>query len=301
MNVKNEYAKLRRVILGTCYSFGGTPEIDEAYDPKSKEHILNGTFPTQDSVTSEMREFCEVLQANDIEVLRPNEIKDYNQIFARDVAVVIDGKFVIANMINDRSREIDALTEVINDFKVENVLQAPNDVRFEGGDIMPHNEYLFIGYSEEEDFKKYKVSRTNKAGVEFFKNSFPDKTIKAFELSKSDTDPRKNALHLDCCFQPLGLGHAIIHKPGFKNQEDADWLISLFGKENCLEITSDQMYNMEANLFSIADNHVISEVNFSVVNEFLESKGYTVTKIKYTEIAKMEGLLRCSTLPLERE
>ena len=61
------------------------------------------------------------------------------------------------------------------------------------------------------------------------------------------------------------------------------------------------MYNMGANLFSIDKDHVISEINLEQTNTFLESKGYTVEKIKYSEIAKMEGLLRCSTLPLKRD
>ena len=30
-------------------------------------------------------------------------------------------------------------------------------------------------------------------------------------------------------------------------------------------------------------------------------KGFTVEKVPYSEIAKQEGLLRCSTLPLIRE
>tara|TARA_B110000211_G_scaffold95971_2_gene111931 strand:+ start:993 stop:1898 length:906 start_codon:yes stop_codon:yes gene_type:complete len=301
MKVINEYAKLKRVILGSSKSFGGTPELSDAYDPKSKKHIKNGTFPTQESIDEEMGGFFNVLNKNGIEVLRPKIIDNYNQIFARDIAIVIDDKFVIANMINDRSREIEALTEVISDFSKDSIIEAPEGVRFEGGDIMPHNEYLFIGYSEPEDFLTYKVARTNIKGVAFFKESFPSKKVKAFELKKSDTDPKMNSLHLDCCFQPFGLGHAIIHKEGFKNPEDAEWLINYFGEENCLFIDSEQMYNMGANLLSIDKDHVISEINLEQTNTFLESKGYTVEKIKYSEIAKMEGLLRCSTLPLKRD
>ena len=116
MKVINEYAKLKRVILGSSKSFGGTPELSDAYDPKSKKHIKNGTFPTQESIDEEMGGFFNVLNKNGIEVLRPKIIDNYNQIFARDIAIVIDDKFVIANMINDRSREIEALTEVISDF-----------------------------------------------------------------------------------------------------------------------------------------------------------------------------------------
>ncbi len=35
--------------------------------------------------------------------------------------------------------------------------------------------------------------------------------------------------------------------------------------------------------------------------EELRNKGITVEEVPYAEIAKMEGLLRCSTLPLRRK
>lgn len=301
LNVRNEFSKLLKVVLGSPHSLGGVPSLEDTYDPKSREHILKGTFPSEASIEKEMSAFYDVLVSNGVEVVRPKTITDYNQIFSRDIACVVDNKFIIANIIEDREREINAITGVINNISEEDIVRAPDGVRFEGGDIMPHNEYLFIGVAKEPDFSKYTVARTNEAGVEFFRELFPEKIVKQFELNKSDTDPRKNALHLDCCFSPLGLGHAIIHKNGFKNEEDFNWLVDLFGKENCLFIDENQMYEMGANIFSIAPDHVISDVRFPKVNQFLEEKGYTVTKINYGEIAKMEGLLRCSTLPLLRE
>ena len=43
LNVKNETSRLRAVILGTAKSIGPKPTAEEAYDPKSLEHILAGT------------------------------------------------------------------------------------------------------------------------------------------------------------------------------------------------------------------------------------------------------------------
>jgi hypothetical protein len=45
LNVKNETSRLRAVVLGTALSNGETPSI--AYDPKSLEHILAGTYPVE--------------------------------------------------------------------------------------------------------------------------------------------------------------------------------------------------------------------------------------------------------------
>jgi len=78
-------------------------------------------------------------------------------------------------------------------------------------------------------------------------------------------------------------------------------LVKLFGKENLFHITRDEMYNMNSNVFSIDENVVISEKNFTRLNAWLRNNGFIVEEIPYAEIAKQEGLLRCSTLPLIRD
>ena len=46
---------------------------------------------------------------------------------------------------------------------------------------------------------------------------------------------------------------------------------------------------------------VISEKNFTRLNTWLRAQGITVEEVPYAEIAKQEGLLRCSTMPLIRD
>ncbi len=46
LNIKNETSRLRAVVLGTAVSPGATPALEDAYDPKSAEHIKAGTYPT---------------------------------------------------------------------------------------------------------------------------------------------------------------------------------------------------------------------------------------------------------------
>lgn len=297
-SIQNEYDRLKEVVVGTAESFGGIPV--DPYDPKSKEHINNGTFPIESDLKSELDEFVKVLEKHNVNVFRPTTISNLNQIFARDIAFVVGDKLVISNMISDRADEIKALENILSCIDNKNVISAPDEVRFEGGDVMPHNDMVFVGYEEEEDFKKYKVSRTNKAGVEFIKSMVPDKKVIAFELNKSDTDPKENALHLDCCFQPLGLGHCIIHKEGFKNESDYDYLRELFGVDNCIDISKDEMYNMGSNVFSIDKDVVVSEKGQTRINSLLKKFGYTVEEVSFSETSKMEGLFRCTTLPLVR-
>lgn len=166
---------------------------------------------------------------------------------------------------------------------------------------MPWNDYIFIGTYKGSDYKDYMTARTNKEGVAFIKNLFPNKIVKEFDLVKSKLEARDNALHLDCCFQPIGVNKGIIYKSGFREEADYMFLVNLFGKENLFHITRDEMYNMNSNVFSIDTNVVVSERNFTRLNNWLRSNGFIVEEVPYAEISKQEGLLRCSTLPLIRE
>lgn len=299
-DIQDEFGHLEIVVLGNAFSNGPIPTLEEAYDPKSKEHILNNTYPKVEDLVAELDAMEAVLLKYDVEVHRPELIPDYNQIFSRDIAFVIDDKFVIVQMLEERSREIEAIKNIIRRIPEECIIRMESEAYLEGGDVMPVKNDIFVGYADETDFEKYKVARTNQAGVEFLKTHFGHRTIHAFQLNKSDKNPRINALHLDCCFQPLGKGHCIIHPEGFKFQKDVEFIRDYFGADMCFEITADEMYEMNSNVFSIRPDVVVSENSFHRLNEWLRSKGYTVETVPYSEISKMEGLLRCTTLPLKR-
>ncbi|MEM8566734.1 MAG: arginine deiminase-related protein [Bacteroidota bacterium] len=301
ISVKNETSKLRAVVLGTAERLGGVPALNEAYDPKSKEHIKNGTYPMEGDLIEEMEGFAKVLKKYEVEVFRPKVLEDYNQVYSRDIGFVIDHIFIIPHILSNRAREIEGIRFLIDQMPSNQVIEVPEGARVEGGDVMPWNDHLFIGYSEAEDFNKYVVSRTNRVAVDFLTSCFPNRTVKAFELNKSDDDPKENALHLDCCFQPVGEDMAIIYEGGFKNPEDYEFLVGYFGKEKLIPITKEEMYDMNSNVFSISTKVVVSDIRFERLNGILKDHGFTVEPIRYAETAKMEGLLRCSTLPLIRD
>ncbi len=301
LNVKNESSRLRAVVLGSAINNGLTPTADEAYDPKSLEHILAGTYPLEADMVSEMEAFNKVFQKYDVQVFRPEMMENYNQIFTRDIGFVIDDVFIKANILPDRNRELDAIQYVIDQINPDKVIRPPEDVHIEGGDVMLWNDYIFIGTYKGSDYKDYITARTNMAGVNYIKELFPHKIVKEFDLVKSKMEARDNALHLDCCFQPIGVNKGIIYKSGFREEADYRYLLKLFGKENLFHITREEMYHMNSNVFSITPDVVVSEKNFIRLNNWLREQGFTVEEVPYAEIAKQEGLLRCSTLPLIRD
>ncbi|WP_325449967.1 dimethylarginine dimethylaminohydrolase family protein [Gelidibacter sp.] len=301
LNIKNETSRLRAVVLGTAISNGPTPKAEDAYDPKSLEHIKAGTYPVESDMVLEMEAVAKIFEKYEVKVYRPELITDFNQIFARDIAFVIDDIFIKANILPDREQELDAIQYVINQIDPAKVVSPPEEVHIEGGDVMLWDDHIFIGTYKGSDYSDYITARTNMEGVNFIKDMFPNKIVKEFDLVKSRIEPRDNALHLDCCFQPVGKDKGIIYKSGFREESDYMYLVNLFGKENLFHITREEMYHMYSNVFSISEDVVISERNFTRLNDWLRSNGVTVEEVPYAEISKQEGLLRCSTMPLIRD
>ena len=301
LNVNNETSKLKAVVLGTALSLGPAPKLEDCYDPKSREHVLNNTYPNEEDLIQEMDEFFQVLKKYNVTVYRPEKIMDYNQIFSRDIAFVIENKFVFANVIKERSKEINGIEHVYNQIDDQHLIRLPDSCRVEGGDVMLWGNYVFIGTYTADDYSEYITARTNMQAVDVIEKLFPSKTIIPFELLKSNDDPRNNALHLDCCFQPVGENKAIICPEGFLDKNQYQWIVDLFGADNIFEITKEEMYNMHCNIFSIDHNVVVSDRTFDRLNSWLEENNFIVERIKYTEASKQGGLLRCSTLPLIRE
>jgi len=216
LNIQNETSRLKAVILGTSINNGPTPQLEDAYDPKSIAHIKAGTYPKEKDMVVEMEAVVRVFEKYNVEVYRPKIIQDCNQIFARDIAVVIEDRFIKSNILPDREEEIRAIQHVIDKIDPNKVCTAPEeDIHFEGGDIMIHNNHIFIG--------TYKGDK------------------------------------------------AIIHKAGFRDPMDYEYLLDFFGKENLFHIDKTEMYQMNSNIFSIAEDVVISERNFTRLNAWLRS------------------------------
>ena len=103
--VNNEWDTLRKVIVGIATSWGPNPTVQQAVDPKSREHILAGTYPISSDVYQELEGLVTVLKEHGVEVLRPENSTELNQVFARDVGAVIENKLIKSSMIAERAPE----------------------------------------------------------------------------------------------------------------------------------------------------------------------------------------------------
>jgi N-dimethylarginine dimethylaminohydrolase len=139
---------------------------------------------------------------------------------------------------------------------IQNVVRPPDEVHIEGGDVMLWNDYIFIGTLQRSDYKDYITARTNLEGVQFIKDLFPNKIVKEFDLVKSKLEARDNALHLDCCFQPVGNDKAIIYKMVLEKRQIIA-LVDLL-KRKFISYHKRRNVHMNSNVFSIDSNVVVS-------------------------------------------
>lgn len=300
LNVRDETGVLKSVVVGLGSTPGPVPTLDEAYDAKSYSTIIEGTYPTDEALNSEVEGFAKALVDQGIEVLRPSDLTGVNQIFARDVAFVIEDKLIRANIIPEREAELRAYGEIWGEINPENIIVPPEHVHIEGGDVILLGDKIFIGTYLSPNYCDYKMARTNKYAIGFLKDLFPNKDIIPLELIKHDTDPYVGVLHLDCAFQPIGNDKAILFPGAFRHVEDWEYLLSIFGPENTCIISRQEMYEMNPNVFSIAPDKVVIDSTFTRLQGWLNRRGVETIPVKYREVSKLGGLLRCTTQPLER-
>ena len=302
LNINNETGRLKSVVLGQPVSMGADPTLEESYDAKSYHTIQQGVYPKEEDIINEMTEFEKVLRKYDVEVIRPDIIKDYNQVFARDVAFVIEDKMILSNLIPDRADEQEAYSKIFEQVEWRKIINLPDTSHIEWGDVIVWNDFLFIGTCFSEDYRNFKTARTNEYAIEILKEYFPKKRIIDLELKKNDTVPYEGILHLDCTFNPVGKDKCIIYKDGFVDESDYRLILDIFGEENCFHVTKEEMFEMNPNIFSISPEVVVSDAAFTRMNRHLQDVwDIKVEEIPYREISKMGGLLRCSTMPLVRE
>ena len=300
IKIENEYSQLKTVILGIANDIGEAPSIFDTYDPRSLYHVKNNTFPNETSLVKNVESFYNKLFKHNVSIIRPKNITNCNQIFTRDLGFVISNIFFMSNIVPARLNEIQGIDNIIDKLDV-GVIKLPEFMHIEGGDIVLHNDKLFIGTYLDTNYSSLITARTNIESIEYLKKMIPNLEIIPIEIKKSNTNIFENTLHLDCCFQTIGSDKAIICPDGFKNKEDYEFLIKLFGRKNVFLANSRESFMLVSNVFVISPEVVVSHVNFKRLNKWLEEKGILVEKVDYSDVSKMSGLFRCSTLPLCRE
>ena len=255
VKVDNEYSTLKSVILGLAEDMGDPPKVFDVYDPRSLYHIKNNSYPNEVDVKKDVESFYKILIKHNIHVLRPSNIKDCNQVFARDLGFAISNIFFQSNIVPNREEELVGVSDIIKTLDA-GVVKLPDYMHIEGGDVVAHNEKLFIGTYSGEDYSELITARTNQESISYLEKMIPNKEIMSIDIKKSNTDVFENVLHLDCCFQPIGKSKAIICPDSFVDKNDVDYIINYFGKSNSYIAHNQEAYMLISNLLVLSLIHI---------------------------------------------
>jgi N-dimethylarginine dimethylaminohydrolase len=287
VNVSSEIGTLKRVIL--CYANPykiSLEEIRTGLMPSVLLQFLHNKFSPYNYkiVQEEQRAFIKVLEAHGVEVLLADNLESSScQHYTRDIGFAIDDVFVVAKMGTPiRHKEKAGITKFTNQFpKVASITKG----RIEGGDVMLHTNSVMVGLGE----------ATNFEGINNLKELLALNNINR-EIVPIHFSHR-GVIHLDTKFNIVGKNVALINPRSFK-KESLKWFENNF---DLIEASDAETKEILINTISIAPTTLIMKQGSERLGNIISTKGITPIFVKYSEVTKLPGSLRCTTCPIERE
>ncbi|MEM7335579.1 MAG: arginine deiminase family protein, partial [Chloroflexota bacterium] len=220
LSINDEYSPLKKIVigLGTPYQRDKTRVAQEMADfpmvPDTawKEQVLALAYPTETQLIQEYNDFVSALMKHGVEVLFPNPEAAYSFDYTcpRDIGFVIGDTFFIANMaVASRANEIETVMAHLKNVEAKKIVSVPEGCIVEGGDvILLDNNKVLVGINQ----------RTNREGYEFLKTHLMPRHYELIPVFH-------NQLHLDCCLNPLGQGHMLIHIDSLAGNSEKTWQV----------------------------------------------------------------------------
>ncbi|MFD1336958.1 dimethylarginine dimethylaminohydrolase family protein [Oceanobacillus iheyensis] len=270
---KNEYDSLHKVITVPPKHMKIKEIINE-----TQLHYADDNIDIQKAMTQH-HDFINALKKTGSEVIQLKADSNLNeQVFTRDIGFVIEDQFFVSQM----QREIREKESVVlqNWLRVEGIPFIPiKTASIEGGDVIVDGKDIWVGQSK----------RTSKAAISELTSHLPNNEVHAVPL-------RDDILHLDCIFNVLEDGYALIYKDGMDSQSYQ----TMKQKYTLIEVTEEEQFHMAPNVLSIGNGKIISLPENNRVNKELARAGFDIMEVDFSEIIKSGGSFRCCTLPIFR-
>ena len=295
LSIHDEYSKLRQVIIGLGAPYqrdrdrvaAEMAEFPLVPDTDRRGDVLALAYPTEAQLEREYAGFVATLESHGVAVLRPDPAAAYSFDYTcpRDIGFVVGDEFFIANMaVASRVDEIDTIRDHLQALAADRIQRPPAGCLLEGGDVVALDaRTLLVGFHR----------RSNRAGFEFLRDRLAPRGVTVLPV------PHRQ-LHLDCCLNPLGRGHLLIHPPSLETIDDAtrDALAS----RAWIEVDSVEREHLATNVLSLDPGTIVARDHPACarVNRALEDLGYRVAAIGFDGVPATGGSFRCASLPLAR-
>ena len=288
LNIRDEFAPLTQVVLGRAEGYHRNPERVEVVNATQARTAEDQGHPTEAELIPEFKAFQDAMTRHGVSVhipdLAPGSVQD--QTCPRDIGFVIGETFVRAGMRHaSRIEEIEGIEPLLARTQGR-MVPVPDGIALEGGDVIVAGPRVYVGHGQRSDIE----------GAAFLAARFgTDWEIVPIPTRWGQTDA--DVLHLDCTFNPLGLGHALIFPDGM-----AEIPVAIREEYQWLEVTFAESCALATNVLSIAPDTVLARdhPDCARVNGLLRKAGYTVIELGFDAVPGTGGSFRCATLPLER-
>lgn len=287
VNVDSEIGTLKKVIL--CYANPykiSFEEIRTGLMPSVLLQFFHNKFSPYNYkiVQEEQQSFMNLLETHGVEVLLADNLESSScQHYTRDIGFAIDDLFVVAKMGTPiRHKEKAAISKYTHQFsKVANITKGS----IEGGDVMLHKNKVLVGLGE----------ATNVEGIDNLK-----KILAANQINREIVPihfSHRGIIHLDTKFNIVGENIAIFSPKSFE-KKSLKWFENHF---DLIEATQAETSEICINTFSISPTKVVMKQGSERLGAILSDKGVMPIFVKYNEVTKLPGSLRCTTCPIERQ
>ncbi|SEP53735.1 N-Dimethylarginine dimethylaminohydrolase [Amycolatopsis saalfeldensis] len=280
----NEFGVLRCVAMRYAGDFTRVLGGDDVH-PVLVRQMTTSTWsqPDVSLVRTQQDALIALLRSRDIEVMLLDQAPGCSvQHYPRDLGFVIDSTLFLARLNSEhRQPEAAALARLAAD--VPNVARLSAGT-IEGGDVMLHTGSVLVGRSEE----------TSSAGIDALQDALGEAGIDREVIPVPFAVP--GIVHLDDHFNIVAPGIALIHAAVFARPQRR-WFEQNFDP---IHVTDDEARGVQVNVLAIAPGTVVVAEGSERISGELRERGVEVLAVDYSEVTRVPGSLRCTTLPLTR-
>ncbi|MFX0574732.1 dimethylarginine dimethylaminohydrolase family protein [Nocardia nepalensis] len=285
VSVTSEFGELRSVLM----RYAGSATLDlscsQELDPVVRRQLETSRWApySLEVVRAQQQSFIGLLRGRGVEVVLADQGPgSYAQHYTRDLGFVVDDVFVVARLNSGkRQGEFAGVRRMVEQIGRVAYLDAGT---IEGGDVMLHEGYVLVGLSEE----------TSLAGVDALRYRLGqlgiEREVKPIEFVCD------GIVHLDDHFNIIAPEVALVH-PAVFDDAQMRWFAAHF---DLIAVTGEEALAVEVNALALAPGVVVVAERSERIAAELETRGIEVVPVDYSEVTKIPGAFRCSTLPLAR-
>ncbi|MGL5816693.1 MAG: dimethylarginine dimethylaminohydrolase family protein [Phycicoccus sp.] len=284
ISVRSETDVLKTVLMRLIAPFRPLGSAKALLEPSIVRQMLHNRFAPYQVERAQAQQLALIttLEERGVRVLLEPPIAHSGAHYTRDVGFTIDDTFFVARMATRmREPEIPALEPWFARFSTVTRLDAGH---IEGGDVMLAPGRVLVGLGE----------ATNEAGVASLTAAL-DRIGSAREVVPLSFTS-SGVIHLDTKFNLVAPDLAVISRESFEDKS-LRWLEQHF---ELIDATPEETRAIHLNTLAIGNGQVVMDARAERLASLVRERGVDPILLDYSEITRVPGSFRCTTLPLER-